>query len=178
MRTPLWSHQQNFPSELKSVPRARHFVCAHLIEHRILYLVEDVRLVVSEFATNAVRHAKTPFTVTLEQVDQHVQLIVADGSPIRPARPVRLATNVKHTTGRGLSIVDLVSRDWGVTRQAGETKAVWATFALRAAMPERHIDLTGDEDLERPLDGERSAWTEEPRDASGVVEGRNALCRT
>ena len=180
MRTPLWSHQQNFPSELRSVPGARHFVCTHLIEHRILYLVEDVRLVVSELATNAVRHAKRPFTVTLEQVDQQVKLTVADGSPVRPARPVRHAADVMHTSGRGLSIVDLVSRDWGVTRRAGETKSVWATFTLRAAISERHIDLTGHEDLERPLDGEgtATAWTEEPLDACGVVERRNALCCT
>ncbi|HLN75522.1 MAG TPA: ATP-binding protein [Nocardioidaceae bacterium] len=127
-RATLWSHGTQFPAEVESVPRTRHFVCTHLIDHRFLYLVEDVRLVVSELATNAVRHANTPFAVTLSQVDQSVLLTVTDGSP---ALPVRLARDVLDTGGRGLSIVDLVCRDWGVTRLPGEAKSVWASFALR-----------------------------------------------
>lgn len=130
----LWSHETLFPGEVESVPRARHFVCSLLIDHRLLYLVEDVRLVVSEFATNAVRHAKTPIIVTLEQVDQSVLLTVADGS-IAP--PVRQAIDPLDTGGRGLSIVAIVSQDWGVTRGPGETKSVWASFPLRGDTRER-----------------------------------------
>ena len=130
MRATLWSHETQFPAEVESVPRTRHFVCTHLIDHRLLYLVEDVRLVVSELATNAIRHANTPFTVTLEQLDQSVLLTVTDGSP---APPVRLAKDLLDTSGRGLSIVDLVSRDWGVTRRPGQAKSVWASFPLRVA---------------------------------------------
>ncbi|HEY6935448.1 MAG TPA: ATP-binding protein [Marmoricola sp.] len=138
MRATLWSHETQFPAEVESVPRARHFVCTRLIDHRLLYLVEDVRLVVSELATNAVRHADTPFAVTLEQDDQSVLLTVTDGSA---APPVRLAKDVLDTSGRGLSIVDLVSRDWGVARRPGEAKSVWASFALRvghASTADRH----------------------------------------
>jgi hypothetical protein len=130
----LWSHETLFPSEVESVPRARHFVCTLLIDHRLLYLVEDVRLVVSELATNAVRHAKSPIIVRLEQVDQFVLLTVADGSL---APPVRQAIDLLDTGGRGLSIVDLVSNDWGVIRGPGETKSVWASFALRVDMRQR-----------------------------------------
>ena len=128
IRATLWSHQRQFPAEVESVPRARHFVCTHLIDQRVLYLVEDVRLVVSELATNAVRHANTPFAVTLEQVDQSVFLTVTDGSAVPP---VRLSTDLLDTSGHGLSIVALVSRDWGVTQLPGEAKSVWAAFALR-----------------------------------------------
>ena len=128
IRAALWSQQTQFPAEVESVPRARHFVCTHLIDQRLLYLVEDVRLVVSELATNAVRHANTPFAVTLEQVDQSVLLTVTDGSP---APPVRLSTDLLDTSGHGLSIVALVSRDWGVIQLSGEAKSVWASFALR-----------------------------------------------
>ena len=129
-RATLWSHETQFPAEVESVPRTRHFVCTHLIDNRLLYLVEDVRLVVSELATNAIRHANTPFTVTLEQLDQSVMLTVTDGSP---APPVRLAKDLLDTSGRGLSIVDLVSRDWGLTRRPGQAKSVWASFPLRVA---------------------------------------------
>ena len=131
----LWSHETQLPSEVESVPRARHFVCSLLIDHRLLYLVEDVRLVVSELATNAVRHAKPPIIVTLEQVDQSVFLTVGDGSPVPP---VRQAMDLLDAGGRGLSIVDLVSHDWGVIRGPGETKSVWASFALRVDMRQRH----------------------------------------
>lgn len=129
-----WSHQIRLPAEVESVPRARHFVCSLLIDHRFFYLVQDVQLVVSELATNAVRHANTPFTVALEQVDRSVLLTVSDGSPVPPVRPTN---DLLHTGGRGLTIVDLVSRDWGVTRRPGEAKSVWASFALRTDNGER-----------------------------------------
>lgn len=125
----LWSHQTQLPAEDESVPRARHFVRNLLIDHRFLNLVDDLRLVVSELATNAIRHANTPFTVTLERVDQSVLLTVTDGSSVPP---VQVATDLLDTGGRGLSIVDLLSGDWGVIRRGDEGKSVWASFALRA----------------------------------------------
>lgn len=124
----LWSHQIQLTAEDESVPRARHFVCNLLVDQRFLHLVEDVPLVVSELATNAVRHANTPFAVTLEQVDQSILLTVTDSSP---APPVRLSTDLMDGSGHGLSIVALVSRDWGVTQLPREAKSVWASFALR-----------------------------------------------
>jgi anti-sigma regulatory factor (Ser/Thr protein kinase) len=91
-------------------------------------LVDDVQLVASELAANAVRHARTPFKVILEKADNSVLLSVQDGSPSRPAH---LATDDLDTAGRGVSIVDLVSHDWGVTDGPGEGKSVWASFAAR-----------------------------------------------
>jgi hypothetical protein len=137
------------PAEIHSVPRARHFVCTLLIDHRFLNLVEDVRRVVSELATNAVRHAHTPFTVTLDQVDQSVLLTVTDGSP---DPPVQRATDLLTTGSHGLSIVDLVSADWGVIRRPGEGKSVWASFALRAGTRQQGSAHVGrDEDFEEHL---------------------------
>jgi anti-sigma regulatory factor (Ser/Thr protein kinase) len=144
----LWSHQTQLPAEVQSVPRARHFVCTLLIDHRFLNLVEDVRLVVSELATNAIRHANTSFTVTLERLDRSVLLTVTDGSPVPPAQPV---TDLLHTGGRGLSIVGLVSGDWGVTRRPGAGKSVWASFALRAGTRQGAGHAGGDEAFEEHL---------------------------
>ena len=84
----------------------------------------------SELATNAVRHANTPFTVTLERIDRSVLLTVTDGSP---DPPVQVATGLLDTGVRGLSIVDLMSGDWGVIRRPGEGKSVWASFACEPA---------------------------------------------
>ena len=130
----LWSHETQFSAEPTSAAQARAFVSQHLLGHGMPHLVDDIELVVSELATNAVRHAKTPIIVTLEQVDQFVLLTVADGSL---AAPVRQATDVLDTGGRGLSIVDLVSHDWGVIRGPGETKSVWASFAARVDVGQR-----------------------------------------
>jgi len=116
------------PGEASSVLRARRFVCAHLVEHRMFHLVDDVRLVVSELASNAVRHAHSPFTVSLGQADRAVLLSVQDGSP---DPPVLLATDCLDTAGRGVRIVDLVSDDWGVTQVPGGGKSVWASFSTR-----------------------------------------------
>lgn len=129
----LWSHQMQLPADVESVRRARHFVCTLLIDHQLLSVVEDARLVVSELATNAVRHAHTPFVVTLARVEQSVLLTVADGSP---DSPVQLATGHLHVGGRGLSIVEVTSDDWGVIRRGGDGKAVWASFALYVATHE------------------------------------------
>lgn len=149
----LWSHHMQFLAELRSVSEARHFVCTLLVDHRFLNLVEDVRLVVSELATNAVRHAHTPFTVTLERVDQSVLLTVTDGSPDPPAR---LPTALLTTGGRGLSLVDEVSGDWGVIRRGAQGKSVWASFTLRAGTRQQDlVHLSRDEELEEHLNAAR-----------------------
>ena len=116
------------PGEAVSVLRARRFVCVHLVEHRLLYMIDDVRLVVSELAANAVRHAHSPFTVSLGQADRAVILSVQDDSPGAPAL---LAPELSETAGRGVSIVDMVSEDWGVTQVPGGGKSVWASFSTR-----------------------------------------------
>jgi anti-sigma regulatory factor (Ser/Thr protein kinase) len=127
----LWSHEQRLLAEAESIAKARSFVGGLLVEHRIPRLSDDVRLVVSELATNAIRHASTPFTVTLERLAWSVLLTVTDGSQ---ARPVRLPAGLLDTGGRGLSIVECVSREWGVSpARPGTGKSVWASFAVGEA---------------------------------------------
>lgn len=116
------------PGEAVSVLKARRFVCSHLVEHRLLHMIDDVRLVVSELAANAVRHARSPFTVSLGQADGAVFLSVQDGSA---GAAVLRAPELLDTAGRGISIVDMVSDDWGVTHTPGGGKSVWASFSTR-----------------------------------------------
>jgi anti-sigma regulatory factor (Ser/Thr protein kinase) len=52
----LWSDHTVLPASPDSPAEARAFVVRLLVEHRLLYLVDDVRLVASELATNAVVH--------------------------------------------------------------------------------------------------------------------------
>jgi len=63
--------------------------------------------------------------VTLEQSGQLLTVAVEDGSSVVPSEPVGGVMNVE---GRGLTIVRQLSREWGVTRRADGSKAVWASF--------------------------------------------------
>lgn len=82
----------------------------------------------SELASNAVLHARTPFTVTVERLDDGVRISVTDGDPSIPT--------VRHVepeavTGRGLAIVESISRHMEVeTTDEGKTVCFemgWAT---------------------------------------------------
>jgi anti-sigma regulatory factor (Ser/Thr protein kinase) len=127
-RTPHWSHRAVLKGEPVSASRARDFVCLHLVEHDLLYLVEDIRLVVSELATNAMVHARTPFTVTLSAGDDTVMLAVQDGSTTVPAMVVPQVTD---TRGRGLLLVEQLSREWGASTAGYGCKLVWASLTIR-----------------------------------------------
>ena len=125
---PDWSHEAVLVAEPLSASRARDFVCLHLVEHSLLYLVEDVRLVASELATNAMVHARTPFTVTLSSSDGTVLLAVRDDST---SVPVAAVPQVTDTRGRGLLLVEMLSREWGSSTDGDGSKSVWASFATR-----------------------------------------------
>ena len=126
--TANWSHGTRLEATPISASEARAFVCHHLVDHRLLYLVDPIRLVASELATNALLHAQTAFTVTLSAVNERVMLSVRDDSS---SVPVRGAHHLMHSDGRGLGIVALMSLDWGVSVDDG-SKTVWASFATRA----------------------------------------------
>jgi anti-sigma regulatory factor (Ser/Thr protein kinase) len=125
-KAPSWSDETVLSGDAISASRARDFVCFRLVEHALLYLVEDMRLVVSELVTNAIEHARTPLLVRIEQESQVVLLTVQDRSLDLPHERF---PEVQNAGGRGLFIVDLLSRDWGVTVGPGRQKSVWATFA-------------------------------------------------
>ena len=104
---------------------ARDFVATHLLSNRLPALVDDARLVASELATNAVRHAGTSFTLSVAGGDGGITLRVRDGSRSLPSLalgpPGILATN-----GRGLMLVAALSVAWGVSLEAEGGKSVWA----------------------------------------------------
>jgi len=128
-----WSHQTTFEATPISASKARAFVSGHLVDHRLLHLVDPVRLVAGELATNALLHARTAFSVTLAALGETVLLTVGDDSALVPVRRAALATD---QTGRGLEIVNVVSLEWGMTQADGAgSKTVWASFAI-AELPD------------------------------------------
>lgn len=87
----------------------------------------DVRLVVSELATNAVIHAGTPFSVSIGCHDAAIRIEVQDWSSTLPIMRDGAPTAV---SGRGLRLVAAVARDWGV-ELGPDGKTVWAELPLR-----------------------------------------------
>lgn len=147
-QTASWSCAVEFPSDPVSAVNARNFVRQHLIEHDLLFLVDDLRLVASELATNALMHVGQPFLVTLRADASWLVLSVHDHSPQAPGQP---AAQVTDTTGRGLSIVDTLSHHWGVDRSTGWGKSVWASFDLTQTDPRQPHSQDRDKATQSPV---------------------------
>lgn len=119
-----WSHEAVLGADVRSVGLARAFVCRQLLAHDLSHLVDGVRLVISELATNAVLHARSPFTVTLSRTGELVLLVVRDGSAMGPMLEAR---DLMDQGGRGLVLVESLSYQWGARTDDG-SKSVWASF--------------------------------------------------
>ncbi|QNN54147.1 ATP-binding protein [Nocardioides mesophilus] len=127
-----WSYRNSWPGTPADVGLARAFAVGHLQEHLLWPLVYDVRLVVSELASNAVQHARTAFSVTLEQRDDVVTLWVRDGST---EEPESRTSDLLAAGGRGLPLVSAYTADWGVVPEGTAGKAIWARFDTGARDP-------------------------------------------
>jgi anti-sigma regulatory factor (Ser/Thr protein kinase) len=91
---------------------------------------DDLRLVTSELVTNGYRHGagRGWITVQVTWVDDYVR--VAVGSLRGRSRPAIAQPGYRGGGGGlGLRIVDILSRDWGVTEHDGQIW-VWAHLAL------------------------------------------------
>jgi len=88
-------------------------------------------LLVSELATNAVRHARTAYTVAVEATGDSVRIEVFD----RDTRmPVLQGTDGGAIGGRGMHIVATVADEWGSsteTRDGIDGKVVWVVVPRR-----------------------------------------------
>lgn len=105
----------------RSVGEARRF-CADTLERwgADASLLSTCVLLASELATNAVLHARTPFTVTIE-VRGRLRISIEDGDPRMP-RP--RDTSLDTVAGRGWHLVEALSRASGA-RPTGTGKCVW-----------------------------------------------------
>ncbi|MEV6478347.1 ATP-binding protein [Streptomyces sp. NPDC051576] len=131
--------QKFFRRERRSVPAARHFAHAFLVECGLAEAERggDVLLCVSELATNALVHgvpAGRQFRVVLRYDGRMVRVEVHDsggGVPRVDAHPEDTDEG-----GRGLLLVAALSDKWGVgERELG--KVVWAEFGCEGALTHR-----------------------------------------
>ena len=117
-----------------SVPTARRWASATIAFWGLPDTGWAAAQVVSELATNVTLHARSAFTLTVSLDDDVVRVEVQDGSAValqsRQYGPTA-------TTGRGLHIVQSLSRDWGVTvHDAGKT--VWALLPVQDVQDDGH----------------------------------------
>ena len=121
---------RSFPYAPESAAAARRFAIEALADTPADVL-EAVELMVSELATNCIRHAHTAFSLALRYASGRLRVEVTDHSS---GNPEMRSPGPDDPTGRGLQIVNMLSDDWGVDRTAEARKTVWFTLTI-PAMP-------------------------------------------
>ncbi|WP_329387140.1 ATP-binding protein [Streptomyces sp. NBC_01716] len=120
--------QQFFDARPESVGQARSFTSEALADWGLPDRAEDVRLCVSELATNALVHGTAPghgFLVKLDADEDVVRLEVHDSRRQHPEARRAAGTD---TSGRGLILVNALADGWGVEDRTPVGKIVWSCF--------------------------------------------------
>lgn len=126
------SRQQRFPRARASVRAARQFVGDTLGEWGVSERRDDIRLCVSELATNAVLHGVPlgrDFSVRMEWKGVVVAVEVRDSGP---GSPVVQQPDLGALSGRGLWLVAELADEFRI-RDERVGKTVWAGFKVASA---------------------------------------------
>ncbi|MDH6626873.1 anti-sigma regulatory factor (Ser/Thr protein kinase) [Streptomyces sp. LBL] len=122
----------------KAVPELRHHLRA---------LDFEVRLCATELLTNVIDHLGegTPVTVRVTGTDLgHTRIEVTDPDP--RALPTLLSASETAESGRGLTLVDVLARRWGV-EQGADRKTVWCELA----QPEQQLVTQNEAAVRAPM---------------------------
>jgi anti-sigma regulatory factor (Ser/Thr protein kinase) len=120
------SAEITLPRNPSSVAAARRFIAARAAAWLFPEPAgQQLVLIGSELVTNAVLHARTELTLTLERRGDRVRISVKD----RSQAPATLRHyRADALTGRGLGVVATLSDRWGISA-AADGKVVWAELA-------------------------------------------------
>jgi anti-sigma regulatory factor (Ser/Thr protein kinase) len=121
---------RRFGNEGSSVGETRRFV-AEALTGAPPEVIELAELMVSELATNCVRHAGGAFDVAVSRNADRIRIAVTDRAK---GEPVLRSPGPSDPTGRGLRIVEALSSEWGV-EHARSGKTVWFTLEAPAGAP-------------------------------------------
>jgi anti-sigma regulatory factor (Ser/Thr protein kinase) len=114
---------RTFACRPAAVSAARELVRTTLDGHAA-ELIDAAELMISELASNCVRHAQTDFEVRISAREE-VRIEVRDSGS---GSPRVLSPSPREPSGRGLRIVEAMSRHWGVIAEPNG-KVVWFTIA-------------------------------------------------
>ncbi|MEV7968299.1 ATP-binding protein [Sphaerisporangium sp. NPDC088356] len=126
-----WRMSRSFLGSPLSVTEARRFVTTFLMGWPV---VEAAELIVSELATNAIRHSATNrfggrFHVMIHAQHDRVWLGVTDEGG--PRSPRMLLPDEQQESGRGLLLVGALADSYGV-RGDDNGRTVWAMLLVEA----------------------------------------------
>jgi anti-sigma regulatory factor (Ser/Thr protein kinase) len=131
----MTTYARQFARSARSIGQARDFVVARAGAAVGAARADDVRVCVSELATNALVHG-TPqgrqFRVQVTVEDDAVRVEVHDAGDKPPHLRHPAATD---DYGRGLHLVDALADEWGTSDRNGLGKVVWASFKAPGAAP-------------------------------------------
>jgi anti-sigma regulatory factor (Ser/Thr protein kinase) len=119
---------RSFPEQPESVTAARRFA-TEALENVPPDVTATVELLVSELATNCIRHTDSSFDLTIIQAGGEIRVEATDYDA---GRPTMRSPKPTDTSGRGLRIVDALAAAWGVEHRSAHGKTVWFTIAVPA----------------------------------------------
>lgn len=113
-----------FPSEVRQIRRARHWVRGHAAARGLTAQpLRVVELLTSELVTNAVKYGRgDEVRVRVSRAVDGFRVEVHDESPVAPRV---LDPGREQPGGRGMRLVSMLARDWGVEQHRGDGKSVW-----------------------------------------------------
>ncbi len=117
------------PMSSESPAAARAFARRSGCSAHALEVLDDALLLISELVTNSVLHGGPPIVLAIECDGEGLKVRVRDGAA---DLPVPRVAGEDDESGRGLSLVDLLTDTWGVEPvedEHGAGKQVW--FELR-----------------------------------------------
>lgn len=119
------------PGGAQGPRHARTLMSAHL-RHIDRETASDAELIISELVTNSVRHAGVGsdqrVTVDLILLNEHLRITVTD--PGCDMEPRLIPKNPEGFGGHGLRLVEQLSTQWGVGRDAVGATQVWCDLVL------------------------------------------------
>ncbi len=133
----MLSTELSLPPDAASVSAARRFLSDALRSWDAPDLAWAGAQLVSELATNAVLHARTDFRVRLELNEGVLRIAVRDASEVGPSQR-HYAQSA--TTGRGLNLLEALSRSWGTEPTEGG-KWVWCEVVAEEQSAHPHPDV-------------------------------------
>ena len=153
--------QVDLPPSSDSARAARLAVTDLLHELGRTDLIDDATLIATELVANAVMHARTVMSLSVDSAGAGVRVTVSDSCDILP-RWTPASTTA--TAGRGLMLVERLSSRWACEPLPDGGKAVWAEIDAASTCPD---DSSPDELLE--------LWPDEPWPTAVFAEDADAV---